>query len=152
MSTSVSLCPVHFQSECRPDAYAGSCNDSLPRRLYESLAPLHKLQLSPSLTIPIGSSSSTHDNQSKLSRHSFNTAADRSNSQIHHGGHLLSIKWHHRNDLSTPRILPQPFTILQVSPNAMTSTAELPPPILVVEPLMPTGSASNWCGLAPPRP
>jgi hypothetical protein len=129
-STSISLLP--FRSKHRPDATMGSCNDSLPRCPSESSPPLHKLQLPLSLPIPIRWSFSTHGNQSKLSRHSFTTTGH-SNSEIHRIGHPFSIKWLHMSDLSTPRILPPPFAILQASPTATTSTAEPPPLILTVE-------------------
>jgi hypothetical protein len=89
-STSVSLHLVCFQSKCSPDI-TGSCNDSLPGHPSESSPPKHKLQLPPSLPIPICWSSSTHDNQSKLSQHSF-TAVGRSYSKIHLVAHPLNIK------------------------------------------------------------
>jgi hypothetical protein len=151
MYTSTSISLLGFRSKHRPDATMGSCNDSLPRCPSESSPPLHKLQLPLSLPIPIRWSFSTHGNQSKLSRHSFTTTGH-SNSEIHRIGHPFSIKWLHMSDLSTPRILPPPFAILQASPTATTSTAEPPPLILTVEPSMRTCSASIRCQLAPPRP
>jgi hypothetical protein len=150
-STSVSLHPIHFRSKRHPDATVKSCNDSLPRCSSESSPPVHKLHLLSSVLIPIRWSSSTHSNQSKLSQHSF-TIVGRSNSEIHHIGHPLSIKWLHRNNFSTSCILPPPFVILQASPTATTLTTKPLPWILTVEHSMRTCSASIRFRLAPPRP
>jgi hypothetical protein len=76
-----------------------------------------------SLSIPIGSSSSTVGNRQKLMQHSLTTAAGRSNSNIPYTSHPLSIKWLHKIDLSTLHLLPLPSVILHASPTGTMSTA-----------------------------
>jgi hypothetical protein len=150
----------HFSLSClflkrrspRPVAAAESHINSLPSQPSDSSAPLQKLQPPPSLTIPICSSSSTDDNQSNLTRHSFTTAMGCSNSKNHRSAHRLNIKWLHRTELSTPHLLPPPFAILHGSPTGTTLTTEPPPLILTAEPSMLTTSASIRCWFAPLRP